>query len=430
VHAILRALALFSQIGAGGTGAGIVDVYPSPPRARRVRLRRSRVAGLLGQEISDADVARLLERLAFKLTPTEDGFDVEVPTFRVDITREADLIEEVGRHWGFDRIPATLPPLREAPPARASGAAMEARLRGLSRGAGLQEAVTFTFIERAAAEPFLKSGQRPVAIANPLSEKFAVLRPSLLPGLLDALVYNRRREHQNVRLFEVGSVFEATGETNRIGWVLTGSRFEHWSGSAESVDFFDAKGIAELLLQPFGVNVDRVTMTPADGTPWFVRGRSAELRVDHPGRVIGHVGQLRPDIVAARGLDTGVVIGGELDLNTLAAVNGDAGGPAPPVQPIPRFPSVVRDLSIIVSERLPAAEVRGTIRSNAPSTLAAVGEFDRYQGKGVPDGHVSLSIRLTFRASDRTLTDSEVQRDVEAIVAALAATHGATLRGK
>jgi len=306
---------------------------------------------------------------------------------------------------------------------------MEARLRALSRGTGLQEAVTFTFIERTAAQPFLKPGQGAVAIANPLSEKFAVLRPSLLPGLVDALVYNRRREHQNVRLFELGSVFEPSGETSRIGWVLTGSRFEHWSGSAESVDFFDAKGIAELLLQPFGVDIDCVTVAPADGTPWFVRGRSAELRLE-PGHVIGHVGQLRPEIVAARGLDAGLVIGGELDLNVLAAMNGDGGGPAPQVQPIPRFPSVVRDLSIIVSERLPAAEVRGTIRSNAPSTLAAVGEFDRYQGKGVPDGHVSLSIRLTFRASDRTLTDSEVQRDVEAIVAALAASHGATLRGK
>jgi phenylalanyl-tRNA synthetase beta chain len=145
---------------------------------------------------------------------------------------------------------------------------------------------------------------------------------------------------------------------------------------------------------------------------------------------VAYFGQVTSAIISARGLDAGLVVGGELDLQVIRAARGDVGSAPAPVHPIPRFPSAVRDLSILIAERLPAADVRGTIRSNAPSTLVSVGEFDRYQGKGVPDGFVSLSIRLTFRGADRTLTDAEVQHAVDAIVAALAETHGATLRGK
>ena len=431
VVALQRAIALLAKIGAGGATAGVSDIYPRIAVARHVTLRRAKIAALLGQAIPDEDVTRILERLAFKLTATADGWQIDVPSFRVDIAREADLIEEVGRHWGFDRIPASLPPLTQAPPVNHT-VDEESRLRSLARGAGLQEAVTFTFIERAAAEPFLVPGATHVAIANPLSEKFSVLRPSLLPGLVDALVYNRRRDADDVRLFELGSVFHPAGESTRIGWVMTGQRLEHWSGNNGSFDLFDAKGVAELLLQLFGLTSDDITTLPADDLPWFVRGRSARLFVpawsaDQP---VAHVGQLTSAIVSARGLDAGVIVGGEIDLRVVRAARGDVGSAPAPVHAIPRFPSVVRDLSILIAERLPAADVRGTIRSNAPSTLVSVGEFDRYQGKGVPDGLVSLSIRLTFRSADRTLTDAEVQHAVDAIIAALTKTHGAILRGK
>ena len=235
-----------------------------------------------------------------------------------------------------------------------------------------------------------------------------------------------------VRLFEVGSVFRPAGETTRIGWVMTGNRIEHWSGNADNVDVFDAKGIAELLGETLGFRRDQFLAVPDGQLPWFVKGRAARILVDGApsDRVFGHIGQIRPDIVALRGLDSGVVVGGEIDLDVVSALRSERVESDPRVQAIPRYPSVVRDLSIIVSERLPAGDVRGTIRSNAPATLAAIGEFDRYAGAGVPAGHVSLSIRLTFRAADRTLTDVEVQRSVDAIVAALEQAHGATLRGK
>jgi phenylalanyl-tRNA synthetase beta chain len=424
VRAIARVIALLESIGAGSMTEPILDVYPAPRRPRALTLRRSRLDRLLGTSVSDADVQRILSGLGFEPAAVKDGWTVQVPLFRVDVQREADLIEEVGRHWGFDRIPSTFPALHAAPPPHAAGVVRGRLVRNVLTGAGLQEAVTFTFIERAAAEPFAPPGGL-VAIANPLSEKFAVMRPSLLPGLLDGLVYNRNRDARDVELFEVGAAFTPHGEVERAGWVLAGTRLDHWSGTGGAVDLYDATGIAELLATAFGVEV---TAEAADDLPWFVRGRSARLFLAGSSRVeIARAGQLRPDVTSARGLDADPVFAGEFDLGVVPD-RRDARESDRRVRPLPRYPSIVRDLSIVIDERLPAAMVRGTIRRNAPATLVDVREFDRYQGAGVPQGSVSLSLRLTFRHAERTLTDSEVQQAVEAIVNALSAEHGVRLR--
>jgi len=426
VHALERVLALLDQIGAGRASGAIVDVFPAPPAPAVVDLTRAHLDRLVGASIPDADVERILRSLGFEPTTSPVGWRATVPTFRVDVLRETDLVEEVARHWGFEHIPGR-PPLETAPPSLASGVALERRLTGLLSGAGLQEAVTFTFMERAAAEPFASSAEEIVSIANPLSEKFAVLRPSLLPGLLDALVYNRRREAKAVRLFEIGSIFSASGEATRLGWVITGPRFEHWGGNEGAADFFDAKGVAELVATSRRQPMEAVG---TDALPWYVPGRAARLvATDDPLRpVVGHVGEIRPDLVAARGLESGRVFAGEFSVGArILAVGFEAEPHA--VTPIPRMPSVVRDLSILVSESLPAAQVRATIWADPPPALVDVREFDRYQGKGVPAGSVSLSLRLTFRDPDRTLTDIEVQVGVDRIVEALARAHRAVIRG-
>jgi phenylalanyl-tRNA synthetase beta chain len=422
VRALERSLELLEKIGAGRRSGAIVDVYPTPVAPRVLTLSRAHLDRLIGDSVPDAEVQRILTALGFDVTIGTGTWTVTVPTFRVDVLREADLIEEVARHWGYDRVPAALPPLTTPPPPVSPAVATRARLAELLAGAGLQEACTFTFMERAAAEPFAEADCL-VPIANPLSEKFAVLRPSLLPGLLDALVYNRRREADAVRLFEIGSVFATSGESSRAGWVLTGPRLEHWSGQQGAADFFDAKGVAELI----GIALDTpVTASPATDTPWFVRGRAATIvAADDPqGAILGRVGQIRPEIVAARGLETGVVVGGEFYIGLRHVAREPH-----PVDEVPKLPSVVRDLSIIVAESLPAAEVRATIWSDPPPALVDVREFDRYQGKGVPAGSVSLSLRLRFRDARRTLTDGEVQQSVDRIVDALTRAHGAVIRG-
>jgi phenylalanyl-tRNA synthetase beta chain len=282
--------------------------------------------------------------------------------------------------------------------------------------------MTFAFIERQAAFPFCEKGTEPIAIANPLSEKFAVLRPSLLPGLVDSCAHNRRRGRRDVRLFEIGSRFTVNGEGPAVALAWTGSSSDaHWSAAAVPVDFFDAKGTVELLSAAFGVGA--LEFFPSERA-YLVRGRAAEVRSD--GAVLGVVGQLAPAIAEARGLPPAEeVYVAEIDAGLLARRGGQDDLR---VEPLPRFPSIVRDISILVDEALPAASVRGTIRAAAPSTLASIVEFDRYRGKGVPEGRISLSLRLTFRDPERTLTDDEVQKATERIVEALRSAHGAEQR--
>ena len=220
-----------------------------------------------------------------------------VPSFRVDVTREVDLIEEVGRHYGFDRLPVRFPPLATHQPPPDPRIARDRLVRLVLTAAGFSESMTFAFIEKPAALPFCEPGVEPAAIANPLSEKFAVLRPSLLPGLVDSCAHNRRRGRKDVRLFETGSRFTPAGEGRAAAFAWSGAASEpHWSAPARAVDFFDVKGAVELLCSAFGVSAPDFV---ASGCPYLVRGRAADVRAG--GTRLGVVGQLVPAI-ARRGV--------------------------------------------------------------------------------------------------------------------------------
>ncbi|HLG55982.1 MAG TPA: phenylalanine--tRNA ligase subunit beta [Vicinamibacterales bacterium] len=420
VTAMERACALLEQIGAGTARGTIVDRYPTRVEPGMRRLRRERVAGLLGASIPDADIRRILESLGFALREAEGGWDVTVPTRRVDVLREVDLIEEVARHYGFDRIPVTFPALTVAPPPIDPRVTEARALRTLMTGAGFFEAVTFGFIAQSAAARFADEGEV-VPIANPLSENFGVLRPSLIPGLVGAVAHNRRREQRDVRLFEIGARFSRRcGERRAIACAWTGAiGGDHWSGGTRDVDYFDMQGVVERLCKALRVEAQSEPVREA----WLVAGRAAALMMD--GTRIGLLGQLAPSIAEQHGVPAGDdVYVAEIDLDAVdAAASQDVH-----IEPLPRHPSVTRDISILIDDTLAAAGVRQTISEHAPDTLARVKEFDRYQGKGVPDGKVSLSLRLTFRASDRTLTDAEVQKAMDAVIAALTARHGAVQR--
>jgi phenylalanyl-tRNA synthetase beta chain len=380
---------------------------------------------LLGQEFPVGDVPKFLEPLGFTVSPVqgnEPGWTIAVPTFRVDVLREADLIEEIGRHYGFDRLPTRFPVLVEAQAAPDPRVLRDRLVRQVLTAAGFSESMTFAFIERGAALPFCEAGLEPTAIANPLSEKFAVLRPSLLPGLIDSCAHNRRRGRKDVQLFEAGSRYPSAGEGRAVALVWTGGASGvHWSGGSRNVDFFDIKGAVELLCAAF--RPPGIDFVPASNT-FLVRGRSADVRSG--GTMLGVLGQLVPAIAEARGFPSGEEIYvAEIDADALARI---AAGDDLRAESLPRFPSIVRDISILIDEILPAASVRGTIRASAPPTLASVVEFDRYQGKGVPEGRVSLSLRLTFRDPERTLTDEEAQEATDRIVTALRRAHGAERR--
>jgi phenylalanyl-tRNA synthetase beta chain len=429
VVAIQRAAALMEQIGAGALTGGVIDCYPNPRGTRALHLRRERLTRLFGAAVPDADVMRILTRLGLAVETTSDGWDIGTPTFRVDLLREVDLIEEVGRHYGFDRLQPAFPPVMAAAPPPDSRIPRDQLIRRVLTAAGLSEAVTFGFIEAKAAELFGMQGAALVSIANPLSGKFDTLRASLLPGLVDAVAQNRRHGRRDVQLFEIGTRFAADGESRGVAMAWTGTvGGEHWAGGSREADFFDLKGVVERVCEVSGVPV---RFAPASH-PALVAGYTASIVVSDgqaSGAVLGVIGQVASAIADARGLPAkDRLLVGELNLDRLADARVAVSDAA---QPLPRHPFVVRDLSIIVASILPAAIIRGTIQAagrGLPAPLVAIGFFDRYQGKGVPEGTISLSIRLTFQAADRTLTDMEVQQSFDTIVAALVREHAAVQR--
>jgi phenylalanyl-tRNA synthetase beta chain len=385
-----------------------------------MRLDRARISGLLGMPVPDDEVVRILTALGFEIAQAPDGWEVLCPPWRVDMHRQVDLIEEVGRHHGFEHLPATFPGVEQAPPPSDPRIARDRRARTALLGMGFSEAITLAFIASKAAEPFL-GGDDPVVIANPLSELFTTMRPSLLPGVIDAVSHNRRHGRPDVRLFEIGTRFSPAGETRGAAFAWTGlASADHWGGARRAVDFYDAKGVIEQLAAVY-----QVTPSFAEsGARYLVAGRAAAIIAG--GKTIGVFGQLDPAIADARDLPAAdEVYVGEIDLDALSAA---APGDTLRVAPLPRYPSVVRDVSILVADTLSAESVRATIRSAAPQTLVSVREFDRYQGKGIPEGKASLSYRLTFQSPERTLTDDEVSAAMAAIVGALKQVHGAGQR--
>ena len=421
VTAMERACALLEATGSGTARGTVVDRYPARRDPVQLRLRRAKVEGLLGAAVPDADIRRILESLGFALHETGPGWDVTVPTRRVDVAREVDLIEEVARHYGFGRLPTTFPPLAAAPPPIDPRITRARQLRHVLTGAGFSEAVTFGFVREADAAPFAAEGDL-VPIANPLSENFSVLRPSVLPGLIAAVAHNRRREQRDVRLFEIGAHFSRrAGERRAVACAWAGMvGGDHWSGGTREVDFFDIKGVVERICRAFGVE----PRTDALATAWLVPGRSAAV-LSGTTR-IGVLGLLEPRVAEQHGLAlTDQVFVAEIDLDAAEAV---AATENLRVEPLPRYPSVTRDISVLVADTLPAQTVRGTVCDAAPATLVRVREFDRYHGKGIPEGKVSVSLRLTFRSPDRTLTDAEVQSAMDSVLLALKQKHGAVQR--
>jgi phenylalanyl-tRNA synthetase beta chain len=428
--ALARACSLIESTGTGRVLPGWVDAYAAPRDRRRVRLEVARVQRVLGADVPADEITGTLAALGFYVTETQSQgsnqtvLDVLVPSWRIDVTRDIDLVEEIARHFGYDRLPTTFPALDVAPAPPDARLERDRLVRRLAAGAGFAESVTFSFIERGAATAYAAEADL-VEILNPLSEQFVVLRPSLLPGVVEAVAHNRRRGLDDARLFEVGTVFTVDRGERRavgLGWIGAAS-LPHWSGGGRPADFFDMKGAVELVASGLGLAIE---LRPVDHDA-LVRGRAAAVLAGPDRRAVGLMGQLAPALASAREIPSqSEVYVAELDLDAMSEMVT-----APVLfasAPPPRHPSIVRDISVVVDDTLPAAIVRGTIQAAAPPTLARVREFDRYQGEGVPQGRVSLSYRLTFQAPDRTLTDAEVQRAMTDIVQALVHEHRAVQR--
>jgi phenylalanyl-tRNA synthetase beta chain len=422
-RALERATELLLAIAGGKAGPLLVaENLADLPKPAVVTLRRERLKRVLGIAVADAEIVRIFIALGMHITVVDGGWQVTAPSSRFDIEREEDLIEEVARIFGYDKIPTHIPSgaltLAIEPEARIG----ELALREQLSARGFYEAVNLSFV---AADLLARWGftERLVPLANPLSADLAVMRPSLLPGLIEALRHNRARQQERVRLFEVARVFAAGDpplETPSLAIVACGNaRAEQWGEGSRPVDFHDLKGDLDALIA-WGGEPQRWSVH-ADGLPaWLHPGRSA--RVARDGETAGFVGALHPQL--AKTLDLGADVHVlELALQPLLARR------LPRAQPVPRFPSVRRDIAMDLPEEISWSQIEQTVRGSLGERLHELRLFDRYSGKGVEAGRKSLAMGLILQDASRTLTDDDADCCVREAIAALEQTCKAKLRG-
>ncbi len=407
------AASLLTQMG-GRAYRGVLDVYPKARRAKSVILRHHRITELLGVEVERDFVVRTLAKLKFGVTSLQPGtWRISVPSFRVDIEREADLIEEIARFFGYENIPARLPSMETIDLKLDHDRMQEAELRELLFHHGFDEVVNFSFSDPVKQSLFPIKNQA-VAIRNPISSRAAHLRTTLLDGLFQSIAWNRNRGSQGVHIFEIGNIFSRNDsdiqEQHRLGMATWGELEPlHWQRDAGPTDFFHLKGSCERLMQHLGYGP--VVFRKQDH-PVFEEGYALMLLCK--GAEAGVLGRVKSSILEDYGIEE-PVWALEIDLDTLfdLQIQGFK------FNPVARYPSVARDVSFLVGQEVSYQEIQQTIETLNLPHLERFDLYDRYTGPSVPQGKVSLSIRLTFRHSQRTLLAEEVDALQQKIMKAL-----------
>ncbi len=438
VWAAARAAELIAELGDGTIVPGRVDAHPNPPSSTTVALRPDRLRQVLGMEVPTDDIRRLLTAIGFDIEAGDDALQCTVPTWRPDVSIEEDLIEEVARLHGYDQIPEPeRVPVPSRAPTQRPAAALERQVRGLLRGKGYREIYTNSMLPTERAERFndrpagSKSGPV-VETKNPISEEMAALRPRLLPGVLDVMQHNRNHGQEALRFFEVGHVYrraEGGDDTLVPGYdehpaLLLGLSGPHaptgWDTDPREADIFDLKGTVEALLDD--LRLPDLTMRPRGTDDASMTTHRLDVAAgDTP---LGTIARVRDDVAEDFDLDAPVFVA-EFNWATLV------GQASPQLKrsyaAVSRFPVVDRDLAVLAPTDQPVGPMQATIRDAGAPLLRRVDVFDVYAGEGIGDDEKSVAFTLRFGA-DRTLTDEEVDEQMEAIVDALSRHHDATLR--
>ncbi|SNB45355.1 phenylalanine--tRNA ligase subunit beta [Geobacter sp. DSM 9736] len=422
-RALDRAASLIAELASGSVATGVIDVYPQPVEQRKITLNCSKVNKLLGLDLSEQEIVHFLERLEFKAKQIERGvYEIVIPTFRVDIEREIDLIEEVARLNGYERIPVTMPLARvfsDRPPRHQR---LETQIRSLLVDQGFNEVINFSFVSPSALEKLLPEADVappvPIKLLNPLAEEQSVMRTTLISGLLETVKRNLNFRTMTLRIFELRRIYlahperELPEEPMMLGAVMVGRRNpEGWNQGKEEVDFYDAKGVAEHLLA--SLRIRQPLFSTSDLPPYFHPGKSC--RIFSGTEAVGSVGELHPTVSENFGIDKQIFYI-EFNFEKLLS-HVDA---VPTIVPPPRFPDTFRDVALLLDEELPAQDVVGYLQALNVPELEGIDIFDFYKGEHVPEGKKSIAIRIRYRSADRTLTDDEVnpihQRLVEKMV--------------
>jgi len=420
-QAAVMAASLLTQFG-GKVSKEPVDVYPRPRKPKEIVLRSRRIADLLGVDVGDEFTEKTLGDLGFTPKANQPGiWRVQVPFFRVDIEREADLIEEIARFYGYDKIPVVVPPFEVLEPVPSD----KERLRRLSQQLfhhGFDEVVNLSFADPE-KEAVFQSGLRPVEIRNPISTKASLLRTTLLGGLLENTAWNRNRGMEGVHIFEIGNIYfwneNTATEELRLGLSSTGPlNVPHWKGKAETATFFHLKGAIEAFLESLRY---MQFSFKEDGHPFF--DEDMALAVLYKGEAIGRLGLVHGRLLDLYSLK-GPIFAAELDLELLFGKQ-----PRPfEYVPLPKFPGVVRDLSFVIDRDVPYQEIKQAIEKMAVPYLEEFMVIDHYAGKNIPQDKKSLSLRFVYRNPKTTLLAEDVDKAEQKIIKNLKAAFKIQLR--
>jgi phenylalanyl-tRNA synthetase beta chain len=411
LDAALQATALIAQLAGGEVAKGSIDCYPTPLPRSEIRLRLSKASALLGIQLEQEEVRGILRRLHMEVKENQGAeWVVSPPSYRGDITREIDLIEEIGRLFGYDRIPVETPKMWVLPLKKDREEELAERVKDTLVGLGFSEVITYSFIAPQSLEalrlPPDDPRHHPLALLNPLAEGQSVMRTTLLPGLLETARYNLSHKNRNLKIFESREVYhpqkgEKLPQERRslAGLAMGCVAPEAWNVSFQEVDFYYVKGCVGQLLAE--LRTPAPTFTKSQGIPYLNPSQSALVTVE--GVAIGGLGELHPEAAEAFELPAGVFIF-ELDLPTLA----DRFWGEITFAPLPRFPAVDRDVAVVVAEGVSAEEIRKIIHGVGNACIESVEVFDCYRGDPIPPGRKGLAFRIRYRSEERTLTDEEV----------------------
>ena len=429
--ALDRAAALIAELSGGIVAQGCIDAFPTPQVERSIAFRLARVKEILGIELDQRTVATLFRNLEFKVEELSDAvLMVGIPSFRVDIEREIDLVEEVARLYGFENIPATMPVAQVFSDRIPRSQQLERQLRNQLVGQGFNEVINFSFASHQDIHrlnlPESDRRRSAVALMNPLVDEHAVMRTTLLPSLLQTTARNFSLRNFNLRLFEMRRVYwvnpnaELPDEPLHAAGIMTGLRCdEGWNQPKDLVDFYDVKGVVESIATLF--KLPKLSFIQGGVEPFYHPGKSAAIICD--SALIGTIGEIHPDVQEAFELDRAVYYF-ELDLAQLVAKSADV---LPIVAPS-RFPDTYRDIAMLIPVNMPSQAVVDCICGVKNDRVTSVEIFDLYTGDKIPAGNKSIAVRVRYGSFERTLTDEETSRVHQKIVNSLVSVLNVSIR--
>ncbi len=413
--AVDRACELVEMLGAGEVLPGVTDIQNHIPAPTVLKLEPAKINALLGTDVSKDEMVRILTKLDFAV----DGDTVTVPSWRGDVKEMADLAEEVARFHGYNNIPVTLMRGQTTLGGYSPEEKLEQRLGGMCRTMGCDEIITYSFISPTYYDKIRWEKNDPrrnsFKILNPLGEDTSIMRTSTLPSMLEILTRNYNFRNKSARLYEIGRIYLPGGEDG----LAVESKVLSMGAYGEDMDFFTMKGCIEVILKD--LRAENVRFEAESGNPSYHPGRCASVWAGSD--CLGVFGQMHPLVARNYGVDTELYCA-ELSFDGLMR----AKGADPEYQPLPKFPSVTRDIAVVCDEAVTVGGLEAAIRKGAKGLLKEVSLFDIYRGKGVPEGKKSVAFNLVLRADERSLTGEEADEDVQSILETLKADCGAVLR--